>query len=120
MDSGKNSDNDFSMDTKSPQSDIDPRQTKVATKTLACPPGRVPSSTSATAALPLAPIALPRPMGQHEYWPRCSHVSRMGKRSGGSGAYACARGIRPAACVSQFFFNKKLKNVSCEYDRVNG
>ena len=43
MDSGKNSDNDFSMDTKPPQSDIDPGQTKVATKTLlalraGCPP----------------------------------------------------------------------------------
>ena len=34
MDSGKNSDNDFNMDTKPPQSDIDPGQTKVATKTL--------------------------------------------------------------------------------------
>ena len=34
MDSGKNSDNNFSMDTKAPQSDIDPAQTKVATKTL--------------------------------------------------------------------------------------
>ena len=34
MDSGKNSDNDFSMDSKPPQSDIDPGQTKVATKTL--------------------------------------------------------------------------------------
>ena len=43
MDSGKNSDNDFSMDPKPPQSDIDPGQTKVATKTLlalraGCPP----------------------------------------------------------------------------------
>ena len=34
MDSGKDSDNDFSMDPKPPQSDIDPGQTKVATKTL--------------------------------------------------------------------------------------
>ena len=43
MDSGKNSDNNFSMDTKPPQSDFDPGQTKVATKTLlalraGCPP----------------------------------------------------------------------------------
>ena len=43
MDSGKNSDNDFSMDPKPPQSDIDAGQTKVATKTLlalraGCPP----------------------------------------------------------------------------------
>ena len=34
MDFGKNSDNDFSMDPKPPQSDIDPGQTKVAKKTL--------------------------------------------------------------------------------------
>ena len=34
MDPGENSDNDFSMDPKPPQSDIDEGQTKVATKTL--------------------------------------------------------------------------------------
>ena len=43
MDPGENSDNDFSMDPKPPQSDIDEGQTKVATKTLltlpaGCPP----------------------------------------------------------------------------------
>ena len=77
MDSGKNSDNDFSMDTKPPQSDIDPGR-QGGNKNAACPPGQVPSCTSATAALPRAPIPLPRPMGQHGSWPRCSHVSRMG------------------------------------------
>ena len=34
MDSGKNSDNNFSMDPRPPQSDIDAGQTKVPTKTL--------------------------------------------------------------------------------------
>ena len=48
MDSGKNSNNDFSMDPKPPRSDIDAGQTKVSNKDAAYPPGRVPSSTSAT------------------------------------------------------------------------
>ena len=56
-----------------------PGADKGGNKDAACPPGRVPSSTSATAALPRAPIPLPRPMGQHGSWPRCSYVSRMGK-----------------------------------------
>ena len=69
MDSGNNSDNGFGMDPKPPQSDIDAGQTKVGNKDAACPPGRVPSSTSATGALPRAPIPPPSPMGQDGSWP---------------------------------------------------
>ena len=57
MDYGKNSDNGFGKDPKPPQSDIDAGQTKVGNTDAACPPGRVPSSTSATGALPRVPAA---------------------------------------------------------------
>ena len=55
MDSGSDSDNDFSMDPKPPQSDIDAGQTKVGNKDAAFPPRRVPSSISATCLLYTSP-----------------------------------------------------------------
>ena len=94
---------DFSIDPKAPAIRHRPGADKGGNKDAACPPGRLASSTSATAALPRAPIPLPCPMGQHGSWPRCSHVSRMGKGVVGV-VNACARGIRPAACASQVFY----------------
>ena len=88
MDSGNNSDNDFSIDPEAPAIRHRPGADKGGNKDAACPPGRVPSSTSATAALPRAPIPLPRPwdsMGpgravamsrewEKEWWEWCMRV----------------------------------------------
>ena len=88
MDSGKNSDNDFSMDTKPPQSDIDPGQTKVATKTLlALRAGCLPPPLLLLPCLgPRSPFPVPwDSMGlgravvmsrewEKEWWERCTRV----------------------------------------------
>ena len=54
----------------------------------------------------------PRPMEQHGSWPRCSHVSRMGEGVVGV-VHACARGIRPAACVSLLYCVFYIDSPEC-------
>ena len=103
MDSGKNSDNNFSMDTKAPQSDIDPGQTKVATKTLlalraGCPP---PPLLLLPCLGPRSPFPAPwDSMGPG----RAVVMSREWERSGGSGACVCSRHPTCSLCVTSVFY----------------
>ena len=99
MDSGKNSDNDFSMDPKPPQSDIDPGQTKVARKTLlalraGCPPPPL-------LLLPFLGPRSPFPAPWDSMGPgRAAVMSREWEMSGGSGACVCSRHPTCSLCIT--------------------